>query len=490
MDNRKEQEELLLALEEEERRLKENKISFMFPETGTFARGNYPKQMEFFRSGAQFKERAFIAGNRTGKTTAGAFEMACHLSGEYPEWWNGMRFNHPILAVASGKTNQTTRDIIQKALLGESLEKGTGLIPKNLLDKGRITARAGVPDAVNDIYIPHKSGGFSHLILKSYEQGRGSFEGLALHVVWFDEEPEPKDEEIYSEALVRTATTNGIVYCTFTPMEGLTNIYMSFMPDGMLPKEGIVNKFKKTVMASWDDVPLAQIPQDARDQMIASTLPHMIEARRRGIATIGEGKIYPISEEDFTVDSFSIPAHWPRVYGLDPGYSRTACVWGAIDPNSDICYLYLEYYRGQAEPSAHISAIKSIGQIPGVIDYAGAKSGTKTIEIYRDGELGLEVYPANKDVDGGILKVYKLLSEGQLKVFKTLSNWFKEFRVYRYDKFGKPYKQNDHLMDATRYLIMSGLQRAEVPQQDRYFQSIKSNQNKINEQDKDSITGY
>lgn len=477
-----------MALEEEERRIKENKISFIFPETGTFARDKYPKQMEFFRSGAQFKERAFIAGNRTGKTTAGAAEMVYHLSGQYPDWWVGARFEHPILAVAAGKTNQTTRDIIQKALLGESLEKGTGLIPKHLLDKGRITARAGVPDAVNDIYIPHKSGGFSHLILKSYEQGRGSFEGLALHVVWFDEEPEPKDEEIYSEALVRTATTKGIVYCTFTPMEGLTNIYMSFMPDGMLPEQGIVNKFKKTVMASWDDVPLAQIPQDARDQMIASTLPHMIEARRRGIATIGEGKIYPLSEEDIVVDSFAIPAHWSRVFALDPGYTRTACVWGAIDPNTNICYIYLEYYRGQAEPSAHISAIKSVGQIPGVIDYAGAKSGTKTIDIYRDDGNGLDIYPANKEVDAGILKVYKALSEGTLKIFKTCTNWLKEYRVYRYDKFGKPVKLNDHLMDATRYLMMSGLQRAEVVRPDRFFQPI--NTDKVNDYDKDSITGY
>jgi hypothetical protein len=51
-------------------------------------------------------------------------------------------------------------------------------------------------------------------------------------------------------------------------------------------------------------------------------------------------------------------------------------------------------------------------------------------------------------------------SDGRLFVFSSLQNWLSEFRIYRRDEKGKIVKQNDHLMDATRYLILSGLQVA------------------------------
>lgn len=79
------------------------------------------------------------------------------------------------------------------------------------------------------VLIQHASGGWSELGLKSYQQGRGSFEGTERHGIWLDEEP---PLEIYSECLIRTATTNGIVYITFTPLEGTTGTVMMFLqPD-------------------------------------------------------------------------------------------------------------------------------------------------------------------------------------------------------------------------------------------------------------------
>jgi phage terminase large subunit-like protein len=46
--------------------------------------------------------------------------------------------------------------------------------------------------------------------------------------VWFDEEP-PQD--IYTEGLMRTMTTQGVVIATFTPLSGLTDVALSFMPE-------------------------------------------------------------------------------------------------------------------------------------------------------------------------------------------------------------------------------------------------------------------
>src|SRR3990167_9760321 len=56
------------------------------------SRDRYHKTLGFFAAGAKFKERMLIAPNRVGKTEAGTFEMVCHLTKDYPKWWEGKRF--------------------------------------------------------------------------------------------------------------------------------------------------------------------------------------------------------------------------------------------------------------------------------------------------------------------------------------------------------------------------------------------------------------
>ena len=50
-------------------------------------------------------------------------------------------------------------------------------------------------------------------------------------------------------------------------------------------------------------------------------------------------------------------------------------------------------------------------------------------------------------------EVWELLSAGRLKVFASCGAWFDEFRLYRRDDKGRIVKENDHLMDCTRYLV-------------------------------------
>lgn len=202
-----------------------------------FARDYYQKHLEFFRAGATFRARCMMAANRVGKTfSAGGYETCCHLTGDYPEWWEGKRFRHPIRAWACGKTNETTRDIVQTTLLGDiefrgNLKRvdGSGVIPREKIgmEIGQLTWKQGVQDLVDTVKIKHKSGGWSKLGLKSYQQGRGSFEGTAQHVIWDDEEP---PEDVYGEQIIRTATTRGILMLTFTPLEGMSEVVQRFLP--------------------------------------------------------------------------------------------------------------------------------------------------------------------------------------------------------------------------------------------------------------------
>jgi phage terminase large subunit-like protein len=231
---REEREDLAEALAEVERRNSRRQFFIFYPDEGPLRRDLYPKHLEFFAAGATYRERAFRAANRSGKSVAGSFELTCHLTGLYPAWWPGRRFPGPIAAWAAGKTNETTRDIVQAKLLGAVSDEGnrkvcsgTGMIPGDKI--GALTWKRGITDFVDTVNVRHVSGGWSVLGLKSCEQGRSAFEGTEREVIWYDEEP-PMD--VYGEALIRTATTNGLVYLTFTPLLGRTDVVKSFMPSG------------------------------------------------------------------------------------------------------------------------------------------------------------------------------------------------------------------------------------------------------------------
>lgn len=196
----------------------------VFPDKGDLAYYNYPRHMEFFKSGAIYKERLFLAANRVGKSIAGAYEVACHLTGVYPDWWEGRRFTKPTAWWVAGSTTQTTRDAPQKELVGPPGEIGTGMIAKDLIIK--TTPKHGTPNALDEVWVKHvPTGGISRVGFKSYDQKRRSFEGTAKDGIWFDEEP---PEDVANEALLRTMTTKGILMYTLTPMQGLTEFIVQF----------------------------------------------------------------------------------------------------------------------------------------------------------------------------------------------------------------------------------------------------------------------
>jgi hypothetical protein len=223
------------------------------------------------------------------------------------------------------------------------------------------------------------------------------------------------------------------------------------------------------VMCGWDHAP--HIDEATKSKLLDSYPPHERDARTKGIPGLGSGAIYPIVESDFVVKPFMIPAFWPRAFGLDVGWNRTAAIWGAYDRSVDCVYLYTEHYRGQAEPGIHAQAIKARGDwIPGVIDPASRGrtqvDGQQLYVMYR--QLGLNIAPADNSVEAGIYEVWQRLSTGRLKVFSTCVNWLAEYRIYRRDEKGRVVKESDHLMDATRYLIVSGLQRAATQPADKH----------------------
>lgn len=168
-----------------------------------------------------------MAGNQLGKTFCGAAEAAMHLTGRYPDWWPGRRWDRPIRMWAGSKTGEVTRDGVQRLLIGEPKDKsqyGTGLIPFDALKE--YSSRQGVANSLDNAVVSHVSGGTSTLGFKSYDQGREKWQGETLDLVWLDEEC---SLDVYTEALTRTNATDGMLYMTFTPLLGATDVVMMFL---------------------------------------------------------------------------------------------------------------------------------------------------------------------------------------------------------------------------------------------------------------------
>ena len=226
-----------------ERRLRDQYYD-LYPETGPLRRDLYPFHMEHYEAGNQFRERAFMAGNRVGKTTCGAFETTAHLTGIYRDMWPGRRFNEPIRAWACAKKNIKLRDVVQPKLFGRSKKndagryilEGSGMIPAESIIHDSAIFKQGFSAVCEEINIRYKDSKyeFSTLGMRSYKEGRGTFEGTSQHWIWLDEEP-PMD--IYSECTTRIMDADGMVAMTYTPLDGFTDVVIAFLPAELRPIE-------------------------------------------------------------------------------------------------------------------------------------------------------------------------------------------------------------------------------------------------------------
>lgn len=435
-------------LAEQERR-KYFRLDYYFPESGPLSRSGYKKHLEFLKKTADFRESCFMAANRAGKSETGAYAVAVWLTGLYPDWWTGKRFNRPVDILVAGETGKLVRDSVQQKLLGKPGEIGTGLIPRDYIIGTR--PKAGIPDAIDTVRVKFHNGGESVLQFQSYDQGRTAFQATARDVIWEDEEP---PIEVHNENLIRTMTTNGIVMLTFTPLKGLSDTVISMQEK---QEKGLCS----IVSATWDDAP--HLGEKEKEELMASLPPYQRDARSKGIPQLGSGAVYPVPESEIVVEPFQIPSHWKVCYGFDVGWNNTAALWLAHDIDNDTVYVTHDYKRGQLEPAVHASAIKSKGNCPGVIDPASRgrsqKDGEQLIKLY--GDQGLNLFLADNTVEAGIFDVYERFTTGRLKIFRTCSETLSEYRIYRRDEKGRIVKQNDHLMDCLRYGIRSGLKHAQ-----------------------------
>jgi len=432
----------LLALRE--RRLKEDQLSRYRP---------YAKQREFHRAGRTFRERLFMAGNQLGKTIAGAAEVAMHLTGRYPEWWDGLRIKGANRWIAGSESVELTKKGVQRLLFGnpdQEGEWGTGMIPKACI--GSITRRQGpVANCIGNVTVAHTSGDHSSVALQSYDQGRTKWQADTVEGIWFDEEP-PLD--LYSEGITRTNVAQGPVIVTFTPLLGMSDVVKRFMVDKQVGST-IVNM---TIADAEHYSP------EARAAIIAAYPEHEREARANGVPMMGSGRVFPLAESAVKCDAFALPSHWPRIVGIDFGIDHpSALVWMAWDRDTDTLYVY-DCWR---EKGKTIDAIAQVYRprgpwIPVAWPHDGLQrdKGSGVQIAVQARTAGMSMLPdratfedGSNGVEAGLSDMTQRMQTRRLRVFSHLGEWFEEFRMY-HRKDGQVVKIMDDLLSATRYAVM------------------------------------
>lgn len=435
-----------------EREVRANKLQSYRP---------YPWQKDFHSAGRDYPERMLMAANRVGKTMSAAAEVAFHLTGDYPDWWDGKRFKDPVLVWTGSPTNETSRDIVQTELLGGmGNDLGTGAIPRGSIIGKPSTRQAGVKDVADGFHVRHKSGGVSKCFLKTYEQGWQKWQGAAPHVVWMDEEPD--NYKIFSESQTRILTVSGILMVTFTPLLGVTELVEHFQKGG----PGIYLKG-----ATWDDAP--HLSKEDKDRLAQSYRAHERDARTQGVPMLGEGAVFPVSDADIICQPFQIPDYFARIKGCDFGIDHPAagveCAW---DRDQDIFYV-IDGYKKAGESAAYHAAWfnKTNKRVPVAWPHDGMnreRAGGKTLaDAYR--EHGVNMLPKSarypkspgEEKDRGGMQplepiidhVYERMLTGRLKVFAHLQDWLEEKRSF-HRKDGRIVNLRDDLLKATFYAIM------------------------------------
>ena len=425
----------------------------------------YPKQKDFHNSGSEFRERMLIAANQVGKTWCAGAEVSMHMTGQYPECWEGYRFNKPTKWWVAGVTGESTRDNPQRVLLGQKRNYGTGMVPLDSIEAVQLAR--GTPDLVDNFTVRHESGGLSYCWLKSYEKGREKWQGETLDGEWYDEEP-PID--IYTEGLTRLNVSQGPILITFTPLLGMSEVVRRFLQP---TEDG--KKTRHYVQMTLHDAD--HYSEEQKEKIFAQYPAHEREARTAGVPMLGSGRVYPVNEDDisFKISEFKsgFPSYWPCIGAVDFGDwdHPTAGIFIRFDRDADTLYLYDCYRRSREKLAVHTKSIKAKGEwIPIAWPHDGHKhdrqSGKPIAELWRqDGVRMLKDHAqwekGGFSVEAGVTELLDRMETGRLKVAEHLSDWWEEFRMY-HRKDGKIVKEKDDLMDATRYCIMS-LKYARLP---------------------------
>ena len=439
----------------------------------------FEHQLKFFQTG-DHDRRGILAANRIGKTVSTCYETAYHLTGLYPSWWpaEAKRFNKPVSVMVAGEGWSQVALVLQAELLGTNDIKirdaiGTGAIPRDCIVMD--TMRNDGANCIG-VEIRHTSGGKSYLLFANYTQEVRQMQGFKLNLAVFDEQP---PDDFFSEIVTRTATTQGQVLCSFTPLKGLN---------------GLVSKFwnRETgydhIRVSWDDVPEYDpwgepfLLKETRLQLERDYLPHERDARRNGVPVMGKGAVFQIR----TWPTYKPGAYdfrntlgLHRIIALDLGLVNDKTVLSLMywDPNSQEAWLDRQIVVKGTEEANPVNYVQHLMRpevfgTPIVLPPDAGTVGRYTMsalsirQLFEQYELNIYPEPVHNPPDDqgrttnhkayGINVMRQMLELGSLKVNENCVEFLRECQNYYVDERGR-FSDPDDCIDSARYALLGCL---------------------------------
>lgn len=476
--------ENLYALVEKKKEFKRfNKLAYFKP---------YPFQEQWIEASKHYKQRYLSAGNRLGKTFGACAELAIHLTGLYPEWWNGAVIDEdePCVFWCIGVSQDAVNNVLMKELLGVSdcrdlTNLGTGAIPKECID---IFSMDKDGARCKKVSIKHVNGKKNTIHFFASTQDEAVLMGSSVKYVLMDEQFK-NETEIYAQALTRTATTSGYISVTCTPEQGKTPLWEKFNTDD----SGYLY-FQK---ATWDDAP--HLTEEDKQRLLAGFPEYQKEMRMNGTPVLGAGAVYPFSDKEIdgvlTIDQIKTnPFAYKLLWGCDFGYSSnidadpSTLILTAYEMETDRIYIVDEWdskkdvkaNRLSHMPEHMASIIKNSAfpYAPLIVPHDAKKQidglGTNTTRLSEFKRYGVNVLPQVFEIphqltNGAIEKpkhsrslhwtigyVNKLFSEDKLKInLKKLKGLVDELRNYVWKENGEPRDSRNHFLDAMRIAAIS-----------------------------------
>jgi phage terminase large subunit-like protein len=434
-------------------------------------------ELDFQKLTKDIKIYAILGGNRSSKTERGAFLAASYLLGkDYFRDESSWRYvrdlpipEHGVNVWAVGLDYSVIRDVIWN----EKLRRGhrhPGLLPAL---PNEIITRCSDSDLQVTAEV---NGRVSHLTCKSAESGAEKFQSASVDLLWIDEECE---EDVFNEAYQRTVDCGGKIILTLTPLGDISSgarkpwvydLYKEF-------KQGR----KDVIFISLSTLDNPYIPEEEKVALKQKWAGHPEEkARLYGEFIQRSGLVYDNwTPAVHSVKPFSIPRDWKRIVSIDPAATGpTAAVWGAVDPMWNNVYLYRDYYEKNKIVSEHAKDIlirNGHDQIDiWLIDpkwgtQRNAETHKNGMQLYRENGIPCRLANPGEDYGLAVMREYlaatldKTSRHPKVFVFDTLKTWVWEIEQYTWATYGKgdlkgttkdkPTKRNDHLMNATQYLL-------------------------------------
>ena len=299
----------------------------------------------------------------------------------------------------------------------------------------------------------------SKIQLKGWESIE-TLRGQAFDFIVIDEIAMMRNFWLYWQEVIRPTLTDtkGEVMFISTP-KGFNHFY------DLYNLERTDHDFKSFHFTSYDN---PFLPKEEIDKAGLEITPDRFAQEYMADFRKTEGLVYKEFERGLHLFSELPKVRFDKtILGIDFGYTNPTAML-LIKVDYDGTYWIKEEYYHTKQLTSHL--INKINTYNANEIYADPEAPEKIEEFKQAGFNMMEVVKGKDSVINGIARVRDMLRQGKIKIHQSCINLIYEFETYHYpdkkpDNNEKevPVKENDHALDALRYVISADVVHETTP---------------------------